>query len=118
MANEIINIINELCVKFGVGAEDLINELYNYYTTISIIGIVFWGIVLVIITLICKRLWKKHEELFETDDSFCLFFSIVIISIIIVLYFVGICVICSSILNLISWNISPVGAMFELIGEW
>ena len=46
-------IIDKLCEKFGVTADYLVNEFAKQSITMDWIGIIFWGVLSIITTILC-----------------------------------------------------------------
>lgn len=106
------NIIEELCQKFNVTTNNLITELSRYYTTMDKIGIAVITVlcVLSVISLIIfKEIFKKWYD----EGSW----NILLITIPIVILIIGIIYIPLAIFDLISWHISPIGSVINLIRQ-
>ena len=104
--------INKLCEKLGVTADYLISELARQAITLDWIGIIFWLVLSILVTIICIIFKDKIEDLFCFDSLWTLLIVIPIIIYIITLVAVPFCV-----LDLISWHISPVASAIKYINN-
>lgn len=105
-------IIDKLCEKFGVTADYLISELAKQSITMDWIGIIFWGVLSIIITILCIVFKDRLENLFDFDTLWTLLIVIPIIIYVVTLVAIPCCV-----MDLISWHISPVAAAIKYIGS-
>lgn len=105
-------IIDKLCEKFGVTADYLICELARHNITMDLIGIIFWLVLSIIVTVICIIFKDKIEDLFDFGTLWSLVIVIPIIIYIVTLVAIPCCV-----MDLISWYISPVASAIKYIGS-
>ena len=105
-------VIEKLCEKFGVTTEYLVNELARHSITMDWIGIIFWGVLSIIVTFLCIAFKDKLKDLFDFGTLWTL---IVVIPIII--YIVALVAIPCCVMDLISWHISPVASAIKYIGN-
>lgn len=102
--------IEALCKKFNVTVDGLVNELFKYYTTIDKIGIVVWGVIMALSILSILILWNKFKQWYQLNYWRCLWIIVPII-----LIFAGLITVPFMIYDLVSWHISPLGAIVDLI---
>lgn len=105
-------IIDKLCEKFGVTADYLVSELAKQSITMDWIGIIFWGVLSIITTILCIVFKDRLEDLFDFGTLWTLLIVIPII-----IYVVTLIVIPCCVMDLISWHISPVAAAIKYIGS-
>ncbi len=105
-------IINKLCEKFGVTADYLVSELAKQSITMDWIGIIFWGVLSIITTILCIVFKDRLEDLFDFGTLWTLLIVIPIIIYVVTLVAIPCCV-----MDLISWHISPVAAAIKYIGS-
>ena len=105
-------IIDKLCEKFGVTADYLICELARHNITMDWIGIIFWGVLSIITTILCIVFKDRLEDLFDFDTLWTLLIVIPILIYVVTLVAIPYCVI-----DLISWHISPIAAAIKYIGN-
>ena len=105
-------VINQLCEKLGVTVDHLISELAKQSMILDWIGIIFWLVLSILVTILCIIFKDKIEDLFRFDSLWTLIIVIPIIIYIITLVAVPFCV-----MDLISWHISPVAAAIKYIGS-
>lgn len=106
------DVINKLCEKFGVTADYLVNELARQSMTLDWIGITFWLVLSIIVTILCIVFKDKIEDLLDFDSLWSLVIVIPIIIYIVTLVAIPCCV-----MDLISWHISPVASAIKYIGS-
>ncbi len=104
--------INKLCEKLGVTADYLVSELARYSITMDWIGIIFWGVLSIVTTILCIAFKDKLEDLFDFGTLWTLIVVIPIIIYIVTLVAIPYCVI-----DLISWHISPIASAIRYIGN-
>ncbi len=104
--------INKLCERLGVTADYLVNELAKQSMTLDWIGIIFWSVLSIIITVLCIAFKDKLENLLDFSTLWTLIIAIPIIIYIIALVAIPYCVI-----DLISWHISPIANAIRYIGN-
>ena len=105
-------IIDKLCEKFGVTADYLVSELAKQSITMDWIGIIFWGVLSIITTILCIVFKDRLEDLFDFGTLWTLLIVIPIIIYVVTLVAIPCCVI-----DLINWHISPVAAAIKYIGS-
>ena len=105
-------IIDKLCEKFGVTADYLVSELAKQSITMDWIGIIFWGVLSIITTILCIVFKDRLEDLFDFGTLWTLLIVIPIIIYVVTLVAIPCCV-----MDLISWHISPVAAAIKYIGS-
>ena len=105
-------VINQLCEKLGVTTEYLISELARQTITLDWIGIIFWLVLSILVTILCIVFKDKVKDLLRFDNLWTLIIVIPIIIYIITLVTVPYCI-----LDLISWYISPVASAIRYIGN-
>ena len=105
-------IIDKLCEKFGVTADYLVNEFAKQSITMDWIGIIFWGVLSIITTILCIVFKDRLEDLFDFGTLWTLLIVIPIIIYVVTLVAIPCCV-----MDLISWHISPVAAAIKYIGS-
>lgn len=73
VSEQIINVIDNLCQKFGIAIDWTAENIVPYLETLcgkfikweiatSIFWIIFWGLISVIFYFCSRFLWKKHNE--------------------------------------------------------
>ena len=105
-------IIDKLCERFGVTADYLVSELAKQSITMDWIGIIFWGVLSIITTILCIVFKDRLEDLFDFGTLWTLLIVIPIIIYVVTLVAIPCCV-----MDLISWYISPVAAAIKYIGS-
>ena len=105
-------IIDKLCERFGVTADYLVSELAKQSITMDWIGIIFWGVLSIITTILCIVFKDRLEDLFDFDTLWTLLIVIPILIYVVTLVAIPYCVI-----DLISWHISPIAAAIKYIGN-
>lgn len=105
-------IIDKLCEKLGVTADYLVSELAKQSITMDWIGIIFWGVLSIITTILCIVFKDRLEDLFDFGTLWTLLIVIPIIIYVVTLVAIPCCV-----MDLISWHISPVAATIKYIGS-
>ncbi len=105
-------IINKLCEKFGVTADYLVSELAKQSIIMDWIGIIFWLVLSITVTVICIIFKDKIKDLYDFGSLWSLLIVIPILIYIVTLITVPYCV-----MNLISWHISPVASTIKYIGN-
>ena len=105
-------IIDKLCERFGVTADYLVSELAKQSITMDWIGIIFWGVLSIITTILCIVFKDRLEDLFDFGTLWTLLIVIPIIIYVVTLVAIPCCV-----MDLISWHISPVAAAIKYIGS-
>ena len=105
-------IIDKLCERFGVTADYLVSELAKQSITMDWIGIIFWGVLSIITTILCIVFKDRLEDLFDFGTLWTLLIVIPIIIYVVTLVAIPCCV-----MDLISWHISPVAAAIKYIGN-
>ena len=104
--------INKLCERLGVTADYLVNELAKQSMILDWIGIIFWLVLSILVTILCIVFKDKVKDLLRFDNLWTLIIVIPIIIYIITLVAVPYCI-----LDLISWHISPVASAIKYIGN-
>lgn len=102
--------IKILCEKFSVTVDGLVNELFRYHTTMDKIGIVAWGIIIILSILSLLILLDKFKMWYRLNYWRFLWIIVPIVFIII-----GLIVMPYMIYDLVCWHISPIGATLDLI---
>lgn len=102
--------IEKLCEKFGVTADNLINELFRYNTTMDKIGIVVWSTI-IILSIILFFVFKQTLKRWYYEDSLKLISIVFPIS----FSFAGIIILPYLIIDLIGWYISPISCALKII---
>ena len=105
-------IIDKLCERFGVTADYLVSELAKQSITMDWIGIIFWGVLSIITTILCIVFKDRLEDLFDFGTLWTLLIVIPIIIYVVTLVAIPCCV-----MDLISWHISPVASAIKYIGS-
>ena len=105
-------IINKLCEKFGVTADYLVSELAKQSITMDWIGIIFWGGLSIVTTILCIIFKDKLEDLLDFNGLWTL-----IVAIPIIIYIVTIVIVPYCVMDLISWHISPIASAIRYIGN-
>lgn len=103
-------IIDKLCERFGVTADYLVSELAKQSITMDWIGIIFWGVLSIITTILCIVFKDRLEDLFDFGTLWTLLIVIPIIIYVVTLVAIPCCV-----MDLISWHISPVASAIKYI---
>lgn len=105
-------VINKLCEKFGVTADYLVSELAKQSITMDWIGIIFWGVLSIVTTVLCIAFKDRLEDLFDFGTLWTLTVVVPII-----IYIVTLVVIPCCVMDLISWHISPIASAIKHIGN-
>ena len=105
-------IIDKLCEKLGITADYLVSELAKQSITMDWIGIIFWGVLSIITTILCIVFKDRLEDLFDFGTLWTLLIVIPIIIYVVTLVAIPCCV-----MDLISWHISPVASAIKYIGN-
>ena len=85
-------IIDKLCEKFGVTADYLVSELAKQSITMDWIGIIFWGVLSIITTILCIVFKDRLEDLFDFSTLWTVLIVIPIIIYIATLVAVPYCI--------------------------
>lgn len=117
MDNNTLNTMNailqEWAIKFGTTVEKLIPEVQKYYIVQYIVTVIAWAIIFVIMIIIGKHLFKRHNEIVkETEDYDNLDLCGVAIWAVSIIPFIAVCYFTTVLLQ---WIVSPSASLVGMI---
>ena len=109
-SDEINNVIDNLCQKFGTAQETLIPEMARMNVTVSRISIAFFLVLLLISILIILKFYKAYKNAKYNDEQF-FYIKATIITFGFVIFFMW--EIYDNAITIAQWNSAPTAKAIE-----